>query len=104
MREGSAGLLGVVSVCGCREFAGENHAVGELEEALAHVITSFPTHPKPAKTVQPRHRRINHPPHRAQPRAMLLTTARDARDATPLTQPTTLEITAIAPTRLQRAS
>src|SRR5699024_929175 len=96
-------FLGVVSVCGCREFAGENHAVGELEEALVHVITGFPTHPKPAKTVQPRHRRLNHPPHRAQPGAMLLTTARDARDDTPLTKPTTVEIMVIAPIRVQRA-
>ena len=94
---------GAVSVCGCREFAGENHAEGELEEALVHVITGFPTHPKPTETVQPRHRRLDHPPHRAQPGAMLLTTARDTPGDAPFTKPTTVEIMVMAPIRVQRA-
>jgi len=94
---------GVVSVCGCRDFAGENHAEGELEEALVHVITGFPTHPKPAKTVQPCHRCLDHPPHRARPGAMLLTTARDTPDDAPFTKPTTVEIMVIAPIRVQRS-
>jgi hypothetical protein len=33
---------GVLSECGCGEFAGEDHAVGELEEPVVDVIAGFP--------------------------------------------------------------